>query len=89
VERKITKLPLAPQVLTRQRTAAYARVSCAKDEMLHSLAAQVSFYSNLIQSRADWEYVGVYADVDAPYGQNVKARECLILSALTGSSFFN
>jgi len=62
VERKITKLPLAPQVLTRQRTAAYARVSCDKDAMLHSLAAQVSFYSDLIQSRPDWEYIGVYAD---------------------------
>ena len=60
--KKITKLDLAPQILTRQRTAAYARVSCGKDEMLHSLAAQVSFYSELIQSRAEWEYAGVYAD---------------------------
>ncbi|NLD97329.1 MAG: recombinase family protein, partial [Synergistaceae bacterium] len=62
MERKIIKLPLAPQVLTRQRTAAYARVSCDKDAMLHSLAAQVSFYSDLIQSRPDWDYIGVYAD---------------------------
>jgi DNA invertase Pin-like site-specific DNA recombinase len=30
--------------------------------MLHSLAAQVSHYSKLIQSRPEWEYVGVYAD---------------------------
>jgi DNA invertase Pin-like site-specific DNA recombinase len=42
--------------------AGYARVSCGKDEMLHSLAAQVSHYSGLIQSRPEWEYVGVYAD---------------------------
>lgn len=61
MNRKITKLDLAPQVLTRQRTAAYARVSCGKDEMLHSLAAQVSFYSDLIQNKPEWEYAGVYA----------------------------
>jgi len=69
MNKKITKLDLAPQILTRQRTAAYARVSCGKDEMLHSLAAQVSFYSELIQSRAEWEYAGVYADEDTPYGR--------------------
>ena len=45
--RKITKLPQPAQLPTRLRVAAYARVSCGKDEMLHSLAAQVSFYSNL------------------------------------------
>jgi DNA invertase Pin-like site-specific DNA recombinase len=42
--------------------AAYARVSCGKDAMLHSLAAQISYYSGYIQKRPDWEYVGVYAD---------------------------
>lgn len=60
--RKITKLQQPTQLPTRQRVAAYARVSCGKDEMLHSLAAQVSFYSNLIQGNPEWEYVGVYAD---------------------------
>ena len=30
--------------------------------MLHSLAVQVSYYSDLIQKNAGWEYVGVYAD---------------------------
>ena len=62
MSKKITKLDLAPQILTRQRTAAYARVSCGKDEMLHSLAAQVSFYSDMIQRHMEWEYAGVYAD---------------------------
>ena len=33
-----------------------------KDASLHSLAAQISYYSSLIQSRKDWEYAGVYAD---------------------------
>ena len=30
--------------------------------MLHSLSAQVSYYSTLIQRHNGWEYAGVYAD---------------------------
>lgn len=45
-----------------KRVAAYARVSSGKDAMLHSLSAQVSYYSSLIQSHKGWEYAGVYAD---------------------------
>jgi len=44
------------------RVAAYARVSSGKDTMLHSLSAQISYYSNLIQRHHGWQYVGVYAD---------------------------
>ena len=44
------------------RVAAYARVSSAKDAMHHSLSAQVSYYSGLIQQHHGWQYVGVYAD---------------------------
>ena len=47
---------------SRKRVAAYARVSSGKDGMLHSLAAQVSYFSALIQSNAEWEYCGVYSD---------------------------
>ena len=53
--------PIAP-VHKRKRVAAYARVSSGKDAMLHSLAAQVSYYSELIQRNPQWEYAGVYAD---------------------------
>ncbi|GAB6174521.1 recombinase family protein [Paradesulfitobacterium aromaticivorans] len=61
--RIITKIALAaPSIPTRRRVAAYARVSSGKDAMLQSLAAQVSYYSGLIQQRPDWEYAGVYAD---------------------------
>jgi len=48
--------------LQKLKVAAYARVSTGKDAMLHSLSAQVSHYSKLIQNRMDWEYVGVYSD---------------------------
>lgn len=60
---KIIQLKFAPRdILGEKRVAAYARVSSGKDAMLQSLAAQVSYYSNLIQKHCGWEYIGVYAD---------------------------
>ena len=56
-----TKFPPAP-LPSLTRVAAYARVSSGKDEMLHSLAAQVSYYSEHIQKHPGWLYSGVYAD---------------------------
>jgi DNA invertase Pin-like site-specific DNA recombinase len=51
-----------PTVSALKRVAAYARVSGGKDAMLQSLSAQVSYYSNMIQSHPEWLYAGVYAD---------------------------
>ncbi|MBS3885675.1 MAG: recombinase family protein [Dethiobacter sp.] len=63
MERIITKTAKSDPLLPRgPSVAAYARVSSGKDAMLQSLAAQVSYYSELIQRRPDWEYAGVYAD---------------------------
>ena len=45
-----------------KRVAGYARVSSGKDAMLHSLSAQISYYSEFIQKHRGWDYVGVYAD---------------------------
>ena len=59
VERVVFKAPPKPQAT---RVAAYGRVSSGKDAMLHSLSAQVSYYSGLIQSHEGWLYVGVYTD---------------------------
>ena len=55
IQSGIIKIP------TRKRVAAYARVSSGKDAMLHSLSAQVSYYSNMIQQKNEWSYVGIYA----------------------------
>lgn len=52
-------LPKPPKILN---VAAYARVSLEKDSMLHSLSAQISHYSGLIQRHPGWRYAGVYAD---------------------------
>ena len=54
--------PSVPQLPKRKRVAGYARVSSGKDAMLHSLSAQISYYSDYIQQHREWEYVGVYAD---------------------------
>lgn len=52
----------APLLKERKKVAAYARVSMQTERMNHSLSAQVSYYSALIQKNPDWEYAGVYAD---------------------------
>ncbi|PKL11730.1 MAG: recombinase family protein [Spirochaetae bacterium HGW-Spirochaetae-4] len=56
IDRSITSLP------TKRRVAAYARVSVDSDKLMHSLAAQISHYSTIIQANPSWEYAGVYAD---------------------------
>lgn len=64
MERTIKRVNLAAiqKAPKQKRVAAYARVSNGKDAMLHSLSAQVSYYSKLIQKTPGWDYAGVYAD---------------------------
>lgn len=60
---KITRVE--PSIITIQRpkrVAAYARVSMETELLHHSLSAQISHYSKLIQKNPEWEYAGVYAD---------------------------
>lgn len=60
--RIIIQMAAPPILPKKKRTAAYARVSLENDSMMHSLSAQVSYYSALIQQNPEWEYAGVYAD---------------------------
>ena len=62
-----------PVVPKKKRVAAYARVSVESERMRHSLSAQVSYYSSLIQSNPEWEYAGVFADYGIS-GTGTKAR---------------
>lgn len=63
MERTVTQTRFVkPNILKPKRVAAYARVSTGKEAMLHSLSAQISYYTKLIQNRKGWELVGVYAD---------------------------
>ena len=61
--RKISRIePDVPVIRKRKKVAAYARISQENERMMHSLSAQVSYYSEMIQKNPDWEYAGVYAD---------------------------
>lgn len=59
---------------TRRRVAAYARVSTDSEEQLNSYEAQVSFYTDYIKSRHDWDFVKVYTD-EGISALNTKRRE--------------
>ena len=52
----------------------YARVSTDKDEQLHSLSAQVSFFNDYISKVPNWHFIGSYID-EGISGTSVKNRE--------------
>lgn len=62
MDKIIKKIERLKPLKSKKRVCAYARVSTAKDAMLHSLSYQVSYYSKLIQANNAWLYDGVYAD---------------------------
>ena len=62
MEREIRQIVFETKEKPRLRTAAYCRVSCSKDAMLHSLEAQADYYEKLIRSNPEWTFCGVYAD---------------------------
>ena len=69
---KLSAQTAAP--VTRRLTAAYARVSTDSEEQLNSYTAQVSFYTEYIQSRPDWQFVKVYTD-EGISALNTKKRD--------------
>ncbi len=81
IEKVQFDIPAQPKAI---RVAAYARVSSGKDAMLHSLSAQISYYSEMIQSRPGWLYSGVYSDEaltgtkDNRYGLQSLLSDCRI-----------
>ncbi len=56
------------------RVCFYARVSTDKDEQLHSLSSQISFFSDYISKVPNWNFVGSYID-EGISGTQVKKRE--------------
>ncbi len=52
----------------------YARVSTDKDEQLHSLQSQISFFNDYISKVPNWDFVGSYID-EGISGTQVKKRE--------------
>ncbi len=81
---RFTDAPLTES--TRRKVAAYARVSTDHEEQLTSYEAQVSYYSEYIKKRSDWEFVKVYAD-EGISGCSTKGRlgfQTMVEDALNG-----
>ena len=80
--RKISKIePKLPIIQARKKVAAYARVSRDTERLMHSVSAQVSYYSALIQKNPEWEYAGVYADMGISGTDTSKRGEFLRMLA--------
>ena len=80
--RKISKIePKLPVIQARKKVAAYARVSRDTERLMHSVSAQVSYYSALIQKNPEWEYAGVYADMGISGTDTSKRGEFLRMLA--------
>ena len=56
------------------RVCFYARVSTDKDEQLHSLQSQISFFNEYISKVPNWCFIGSYID-EGISGTQVKKRE--------------
>ena len=81
-EKKITRIEATKPIhsaqiqdLTKKRkVAAYARVSTDREEQESSFEAQVSYYTQKIQSNPQWIFVEVYAD-EGITGTSTKKRD--------------
>lgn len=81
---RATFMPLDKPI--KRRVAGYARVSTDSEEQLTSYEAQVSYYTEYIQKRDDWEFVNVYTD-EGISATNTKHRDgfnAMIADALAG-----
>lgn len=89
-ERTITVLPPEPEYLLQMirqkqrflRVAAYGRVSTNDEEQLSSYEAQLSYYTDLINSKEEWRMVGVFADEGITGTSALKRPEFLKLMEL-------
>lgn len=68
--KNVTKIPATVSQFTsapidsrvKRKVAGYARVSTDHDEQLTSYEAQLDYYTTLIKSHDDWEFVGMYSE---------------------------
>ena len=59
---------------TKIKVAAYCRVSTDMEDQLHSLSAQIQYFTDYISQHDGWELVEVYYD-EGITGTSVKKRE--------------
>lgn len=91
---KVTAIPAKKPIITgatgtavaTRRVAAYARVSTTNEEQSTSYTAQIDYYTQLIDSRADWQLAGIYTD-EGITGTSTKHRagfQKMVADALAG-----
>ena len=81
---KNTSKPMS--TAAHRRVAGYARVSTDNEDQTNSYEAQVDYYTEYIQNRADWNFVKVYTD-DGISGTSTAKRtgfNTMIKDALDG-----
>lgn len=92
--KNVTKIPATVSQFTsapidsraKRKVAGYARVSTDHDEQLTSYEAQLDYYTTMIKSHEDWEFVGMYSD-EGVTGTSTKKREGfqrMVADALAG-----
>ena len=81
---RATFMPLDKPI--KRRVAGYARVSTDSEEQQTSYEAQVSYYTEYIQKRDDWEFAGVYTDqgISATNTRHRDGFNAMIADALAG-----
>ena len=80
--KKVTKIPAKisveakslSSIVKKRKVCGYARVSTDKEEQQSSYTAQVDYYTNLIKSNPNWEYVDLYSD-EGISGTSMKHRD--------------
>ena len=86
IEPIVTVIEKPPQKPVKRKVAAYARVSTDKDEQQGSYEAQIDYFTKLIESNDDWEFVKVYSD-EGLSGTSTRLRkgfQSMIRDALSG-----
>ena len=76
MEKRVKIIPPKAEQPAIQRVAAYCRVSSDSADQLHSYAAQIRAYTDLIQGHDGWELVDIYAD-EGLTGTRMDQREDL------------
>ncbi len=74
------------QLRPKRKVAGYARVSTDRDDQFTSYEAQVDYYTTMIKSKAEWEFVGIYTD-EGISGTSTARREGfkqMVADALAG-----
>ena len=81
---RVTMEPIS--ATTKRKVAGYARVSTDLEEQQSSYEAQVSYYTDYIRGRDDWEFVDVYTDegISATSTKHREGFQRMVEDALDG-----